>query len=93
MAVYLVGYDLHQGENYEPLIQAIKNVAANNWWHCLDSTWLIVHGGSAARIRDALIRYLPRQNDRLLVAAMGKYDAAWTLSFPQDCQDWLKTNL
>lgn len=93
MAVYLIGYDLHEGEDYEPLIDAIKTVSNGNWWHCLDSTWLIVHRGSASTIWDRLAPYLPRKKDRLLVAIMGKNDAAWSSSFSKECADWLTNNL
>lgn len=97
MGVYLVGYDLRHGteDDYKDLIEAIKSVCSGNWWHCLDSTWLIVHPGTASTIRDSLAPHMHRTNeqggDRLLVAVMAK-GAAWTRSFPEDCQKWLKDN-
>jgi hypothetical protein len=55
MPVFLVGYDLRHGteDEYRELIETIKKISAS-WWHCLDSTWLIVHQGPASAIRDAL---------------------------------------
>jgi hypothetical protein len=86
MAVYLVGYDLHEGDDYGPLEKAIQNIAAD-WWHCLDSTWLIVHPGDSDKICRALIPSLLRKDDRLLVALLGKED--WTCTgFNQECSDW-----
>jgi hypothetical protein len=73
------------------LIDAIGRLSTNRW-HCLDSTWLIVHVGDAITIENALKPYLPRTDDHLLVAIMGKDDAAWT-GFDQKCSDWLMQNL
>lgn len=90
MAVYMIGYDLiRPGKDYTNIINAIK--AYDNWWHCLDSTWLIISDRGAAAIRDDLKQHIDA-NDRLLVATMGK-GAAWTTSFSKDCADWLKANL
>jgi hypothetical protein len=92
MAVYLVGYDLKKpGQDYQDLFEAIK-VVGSDWWHCLDSTWLVVSDSSAVNVRAALVPHIDA-NDRLLVATMGK-GAAWTAnSFPQNCQDWLQKYL
>jgi hypothetical protein len=51
-----------------------------------------VHVGDAVTIEGALKPYLPRADDRLLVAVMGRDDAAWT-GFDQKCSDWLMQNL
>ena len=50
MPVFLVGYDLRHGteDEYRELIETIKKISAS-WWHCLDSTWLIVHQGPHPR--------------------------------------------
>ncbi len=102
MSVYLVGYDLHPNEEYEDLIDTIKRISSD-WWHCLDSTWLIVHPGSAGDIRAALLPHLrrpqeqatetKRAGDKLLVALMATGDSAWTGSLPDECRTWLKSNL
>jgi hypothetical protein len=94
MAVFMVGYDLHEGEDYENLITAIKTYP---WWHCLDSTWLIKSTKTAAQIRDHLQRHI-KPDDRLLVMRYGNTEhgvganAAW-YGFNQECNDWLKQNL
>jgi hypothetical protein len=102
MPVYMVGYDLHEGEDYSDLEKAISNLAEGSAWHCLDSTWIIVNRGPASAIRDALLPHLLRPNDQatstrrrgdeLLVATLTR-EAAWTKSFPDNCQEWLRTNL
>lgn len=99
MPVYLVGYDLRKGseDEYAELIETIKKIAPD-YWHCLDSTWLIVHSGNAVTIRNTLQAHLdrpddPKNGDKLLVALMGKKDAAWTASFSDNCKAWLARNL
>ena len=89
MAVYLVGYDLHEGEDYEDLINALK--AYGTWWHCLDSTWLIKTSATAVEIRDNLRKHI-KNGDRLLVMRYAEGSAAW-YGFSKDCADWLKNNL
>jgi hypothetical protein len=32
MSVFMIGYDLHEGEDYKDLIDAIK-VLGSDWWH------------------------------------------------------------
>jgi hypothetical protein len=98
MGVYLIGYDLHHRhiDDYVNLEDAIKTISDGNWWHCLDSTWLIVHPGPPTTIYNALAPHMHNtglpNGDRLLVATMAK-GATWSRSFPQDCQDWLLKNL
>lgn len=102
MAVYLIGYDLHEGEDYIDLETAIASLCQVGAWHCLDSTWIIVNPGPATTIRDALMPHLLRPNeqetsarrrgDTLLVAKLSG-EGAWTSSFPDNCKDWLRTNL
>lgn len=87
MAVYLIAYDLHEGADYQPLTDAIARLSSDGW-HCLDSTWLIVHVGDAVTIETALKPHLPKPDDRLLVAVMGKDDADWT-GMNQERSNWL----
>ena len=90
MATYMIGYDLNKpGQDYDDLIDAIKNIGSN-WWHCLDSTWIVVTDKSAVTIRDQLSPHIDR-NDELLVARLTG-EAAWT-GFDDKCSNWLKNNL
>ena len=89
MACYVIGYDLDKpGQNYENLFKAIK--AIGTWWHCLDSTWLVVSNLTAAQIRDQLLTHIDN-NDKLLVARLTG-EAAW-YGFDDECSKWLKNNL
>ena len=48
MGTLLIGYDLDKpGQNYESLFVAIKTLG--EWWHYLDSTWLVATNRSALR--------------------------------------------
>lgn len=98
MAVYLIGYDLKHRHmsDYQNLFAAIKALDSD-WWHCLDSTWLINHPGPASVIWHALVTHMhntgvKNTGDRLLVVQVIK-DVEWTMSFPQDCHDWLFRHL
>jgi hypothetical protein len=90
MATYLVSYDLNRpGQDYEPLIKAIKE-KFSTWWHHLDSTWVIVTSYTAVQVRDILSSYLDK-NDELIVAKLSG-EAAWQ-GFNDKGSSWLKNNL
>src|SRR6195952_3257913 len=48
LATLLTGYDLNKPKDYTPLFAAIKSIGGD-WWHHLDSTWLIKSESTAAR--------------------------------------------
>ena len=90
MSNYMIGYDLNRpGKDYPNLIEAIKKVGSN-WWHCLDSTWIVVTAKTAKQIRDELTPHIDK-SDELLVAGMNN-EAAW-IGFETDCSNWLLSNL
>jgi hypothetical protein len=91
MAIYLIGYDLigKPEKDYEELFKAIESLSSD-WWHCLDSTWLIISDRSAKEIRDALWVHM-HKDDHLLVTAICR-SSAWK-GFKDNCQDWLAKNL
>jgi uncharacterized membrane protein len=89
MRTYMVGYDLNKpAQNYPDLINALKQYP--NWWHHLDSTWILKTNDSAATIRANLKQYIDG-NDELLVAALNG-EAAWS-GFNDEGSNWLKTNI
>jgi hypothetical protein len=92
MAVYMIGYDLHpvRGETYNELIEAIKNLGA--WWHCLDSTWLVISNLTAVQVRDALWRHMKADDQLLVMTHVHGSVVAWN-GFNTNCSDWLKANL
>lgn len=89
MRTYIVGYDLRRpGQDYTTLITAIQ--AYPNWWHHLDSTWVIKSNDSAAAIRDNLQRHIDA-NDELLVASLSG-ESAW-FGFDSKGSQWLLDNI
>jgi hypothetical protein len=90
MKSYLIGYDLNRpGQDYENLFAAIKALAGT-WWHCLDSTWIIKSGSTAAAIRDALMPHIDSSDELLVVQLSG--EGAW-VGFDERCSSWLKEQL
>ena len=88
-----IGYDLNKQakrSEYAALIEKIKK-AFPNYWHCLDSTWIVATDSSALQVRDWLSPLLD-SNDELLVIDVTGRAAAWQ-GFSTQCSDWLKTNL
>jgi hypothetical protein len=76
---------------------AIRQISGGDWWHCLDSTWLIEHPGPATAIWQSLVSHIHNPTDKtigdkLLVAQVVK-NAQWTTSFPEACHNWLLTKL
>lgn len=89
MKTYLVGYDLNRPEqNYTDLIAALRNYP--NWWHHLDSTWIIKTSDSAATIRDSLSRFIDANDELLVVALTG--ESAWR-GFNDEGSRWLSDNI
>ena len=94
MAVYIVGYDLHpkKGETYDDLIKAIK--AIGTWWHCLDSTWMVVSDKTAGTIRDELLKHMYSDDQLLVVKYESQGSGRWAYSgFTGNCADWIRDNL
>lgn len=89
MKSYMIGYDLNKsGQDYTKLTEEIKKLG--NWWHCLDSTWIVKSDSTAVEIRDHLKKFID-SNDELLVARLSG-EGAWT-GFNTNCSDWLLKNL
>jgi hypothetical protein len=86
---YIISYDLHRpGQNYQDLYDAIKNFG--NWWHCLDSTWIVKHPGPSSTISGKLTPHIDA-NDKLIVIQLVR-EASW-YGFDTDCSNWLTNNL
>lgn len=86
----MIGYDLNkQGKNYDGLIKKIKDLSTN-WWHHLDSTWIVTSNLNTVAIRDALKPFLD-SDDELLVVAL-KSEGAW-VGFNTEGSNWLKNYL
>ena len=93
MSKILFGYDLNKQakrSEYTKLIDAIK-AAFPNYWHCLDSTWIVETTASPEQVRDWLSPQLDANDELFVVDITGK-PAAWQ-GFTGVCSTWLQTNL
>lgn len=89
----LFGYDLNKQakrSEYTALIAKIK-LTFPNYWHCLDSTWIVETGWTPSQVRDWLSPLLDANDELFSVDITGKA-AAWQ-GFAGDCSSWLKNNL
>jgi hypothetical protein len=83
----MVGYDLNRpGKDYTTLIERLKSFP--NWWHYLDSTWLIKTDMSAVQVRDLLWAVMD-QTDELLVIDVTDRPMAWA-GLPPRGSEWLR---
>ncbi|HEY8165464.1 MAG TPA: CRISPR-associated protein Cas2 [Gemmatimonadaceae bacterium] len=90
MNSYMIGYDLNKPEqNYINLITTIKE-SFDNWWHYLDSTWIVTTTLNTVEIRDLLQPHVDNDDELLVVKLTG--EGAWA-GFNQKASEWLKTNL
>lgn len=90
MTVYAISYDLNRpGQAYDELYKAIKSVGSD-WWHHLDSTWLVVTDKTALQVANALWAKMD-QSDKLLVTPVGSSSAF--AGFDAKGTDWLNRNL
>lgn len=91
MSKILIGYDLNKtGKDYTSLIDGIKK-AFPTYWHCLDSTWIVVTDSTPPQVRDYLRQFLDANDELFVVDITGK-PAAW-VGFDKQCSDWLTNNL
>jgi len=89
MAMFIVGYDKKEGEDYGPLEDRLKEFGT--YWHHLDSTWLVRTDMSHTGLRDELYATMQPGN-RLLVIDVTGQPAAWA-GFPERARTWLKEHL
>lgn len=90
MRTILVSYDLNRpGQFYTPLHDHLRSYP--NWWHWLESTWLVKTDDTHIEVRNELSTLLD-PNDELLVIDVTQRPAAWR-GFVGRAAGWLKTNL
>jgi len=88
MTVYCVSYDLNKsGQNYNALYEELKK--SSNWWHYLDSTWLILTGETADELSNRLRKHLD-DNDNLLVIKVTRPYAGW---LKKEAWEWINQNV
>jgi hypothetical protein len=94
MAVLAICYDINkEGAAYSAANKVVTDkikASFTNWWHHLDSTWLVVTDKSPLDVAN-IIWGVMDSNDELLVIPVGKA-AAWG-GFNARGRQWLKDNL
>ena len=86
--IYSISYDLYKpGQNYEEVSKAIKSLG--NWWHHLNSTWLVSTSKNAQQIWEIVQPHID-ENDRILIIEIGKDYSGW---LPEKAWDWIKKQI
>ena len=84
--IYSINYDLHRpGQNYTELYEAIKKLG--DWWHYLESTWLVDTSLNANQIFQRLKPSLD-SNDSVLIVKFGTDYSGW---LTQDAWNWINS--
>ena len=77
MAVYMITYDLNKaGQNYDKVIEAIKDASCGIWCTYWKSSYLIKSSLSVQQVSDKITPHLD-SNDRLLVIEVKKNYQGW----------------
>lgn len=71
-------------KDYTPFFEAIKANSAQ-WWHFMESTWIVSTGHSADQFARLLFPYI-ENTDYVLVARLRREYQGW---LPNDAWDWL----
>ncbi|MEH6798951.1 MAG: hypothetical protein V7681_06585 [Halopseudomonas sabulinigri] len=88
MAAYVVSYDLNKsGQDYKGLYKELEN--SPNWWHRLDSTWLIITNETADQLFNRIGQHIDK-NDWCLVMPVSKPYSGW---LTDDDWQWLRSNI
>lgn len=84
MNIYSITYDLKKpGQNYTGLSEELKK---KDWWHYLDSTWLIHSSETANQIYERISQYLD-ENDQILINEFGNDYQGY---LPSDAWNWIR---
>ena len=88
MTVYSISYDLNTpGQKYTDLYDELK--LSPDWWHFLDSTWLVATSETAEQLAARLLRHLDK-NDRILIIKVTKPYQGW---LSDDAWEWINRNV
>jgi hypothetical protein len=91
MGTILIAYDIHptRGELYDNLIEKIQSLG--DWWHHLESTWIVRCAHSPREVRDQLKSYVGIDDQLLVIEISG--DAAEWAGVNDAGNQWLKDNI
>jgi hypothetical protein len=85
--VLIINYALkNRSKDYTPLFNAIKG--CGEWWHFLDSTWIVNTAHSAEIVGKFLNGFIDRDTDFLYVGQLKGTHQGW---LPKDAWEWLNS--
>ena len=88
MAVYVVSYDLRKpGRDYKGLSDELQH--SPDWWHYLESTWLISTREDANQLYNRLREHLD-VDDSILIVQAGTDVQGW---LPEEAHKWIQRSL
>lgn len=88
MRIYNVSYDLKKpGQNYTALFTELKSTG--DWWHYLESTWLIATNETASQVWDRISPAIDK-NDRVLIIEVVNNKNGW---LAPEAWDWINERL
>jgi hypothetical protein len=86
--VYNVSYDLNKsGKDYKGLHDELKKTS--DWYHLLDSTWLLYTAESADQIWQRLKPHIDK-DDFILIIQVTNNKQGWLV---QDAWDWMNARI
>jgi hypothetical protein len=89
MSALMVGYDLNKpGHDYSKVVDYLKSF--DNWWHYLDSTWIVVTTKTTSEVRDKLKTLIDANDEVLVINVTGDAWASW---LNKDANDWLSKHM
>jgi hypothetical protein len=91
MATILISYDIHPSASdaSERVVDTIRSLG--EWWHHLESTWLVKTDHAPEQIRDMLQQHVCSE-DQLLIVDISRDAAAW-FGVNDAGTQWLQANL
>ncbi len=88
MSIYIISYDLNKpDQNYTRLHQEIKRLG--DWWHYLDSTWLVDSSLNSSQIWNQLKSAIDK-NDSLLIVKITNDYTGW---LPKKAWEWINSHI
>ena len=86
MTVFLITYDLNvPTQDYAGLYEVLE--AFDNWWHYLDSTWLICSTSSIDEVDEKVRSAMDSSDSLLIIDVTGRRVRGW---LEQDAWDWIE---
>lgn len=86
--VYNVSYDLNKsGKDYSGLHKELKNT--HEWYHLLDSTWLLYTAESADQIWERIKSHID-SDDNIMIAQITSNNSGW---LPKMAWTWIKSRV